>query len=213
MKTKKLSEMTELEKKEKKAKLKKFRLMRIRKSTAERNELKPVIQGRPTKYHDELPDLVFKYFLLGAKEIEVCEFLDINPATFQLWLEKHKKFSVAVREGKGQCDANVALSLYRKACGYEREEEELKIVSIGNGQSEVQRHKITRWYPPDTTAASFWLRNRRSTVFKDRHEITGADGESISITIEAVGQRIAQAVIADTEEAKAIDVSPVDNSD
>ena len=187
--------------------------MRIRKSTAERNELKPIIQGRPTKYHDGIPDLAFKFSLLGAKDEELCEYLDISLDTYHKWKEKHKKFSEAIKDGKGLCDANVALSLYRKACGYEREEEELKIVSIGNGQSEVQRHKILKWYPPDTTAASFWLRNRRSAVFKDRHEITGADGESISITIEAVGQRIAQAVIADTEEAKAIDVSPVDNSD
>ena len=35
-------------------------------------------------------------------------------------------------------------------------------------------------YPPDTTAASLWLRNRQPRLWRDKHEIDVADaGESL----------------------------------
>jgi len=38
--------------------------------------------------------------------------------------------------------------------------------------------------PPDTTAAIFWLKNRRAKDWRDKRELTGADGEPIAFKMD-----------------------------
>lgn len=40
-----------------------------------------------------------------------------------------------------------------------------------------------KYYPPDTTAAIFWLKNRQKDKWRDKvdHELTGKDGGAIQI--------------------------------
>ena len=45
--------------------------------------------------------------------------------------------------------------------------------------------------PPDTTAAIFWLKNRRSDEWRDKQEqeISGKDGAPIQVTFQTVYER------------------------
>lgn len=139
--------------------------------------------GRPTDYKKEYVELVFNYCLLGAKNTQLAEIFEITEITLHNWMKTHPQFFNAIKAGRAEADAKVTSSLYRKALGYERDEIELKVVSCGNGTSEVEKVKIKKFYPPDTTAAIFWLKNRRPKDWRDRVEHTGEDGNPITITI------------------------------
>jgi hypothetical protein len=67
-------------------------------------------------------------------------------------------FSESIARGKEPADAEIAASLYHSAKGYSH-----KAVKIfmPQGASEPVYAPYVERYPPDTNAASLWLRNRR----------------------------------------------------
>lgn len=139
--------------------------------------------GRPTNYKTEYVELVFNYCLLGAKNTQLAEIFGITEITLHNWMKTYPKFFNAIKAGRDEADAKVTSSLYRKALGYERDEIELKVVSIGGGMSSVEHVKVRKYYPPDTTSMIFWLKNRQPRNWRDRVEHTGEDGNPITITI------------------------------
>ena len=123
--------------------------------------------GRPTKYKPEFDDLAYKFALLGATNKEMAGFFDVAESTFDLWRIAHPKFSGAITRGKAVADANVADRLYQRAMGYEHDEEK-----IFQYEGKPVRVATTKHYPPDTQAASLWLRNRQPELWRDQKDIT-----------------------------------------
>ena len=64
-------------------------------------------------------------------------------------------------------------------CGYTHD-----AVKIFQHQGEPVRVPYREHVPPDTTAAIFWLKNRRPEEWRDRHnhEISGKNGGAIEVT-------------------------------
>lgn len=128
--------------------------------------------GRKSEYREEYVELAYNYCLLGATDEELAKFFDVSEKTINNWKEMHKEFYSALKKGKEIADANVASRLYQKAMGYEHDDIELKVVSIGNNMgSEVQEVPVRKYYPPDTTAAIFWLKNRQPKNWRDKQDI------------------------------------------
>jgi len=145
--------------------------------------------GRPSLYKKEYNEQVFKLCLLCATDNEIANFFNVEPSTINNWKKDYPEFLESIKEGKIQADANVAKSLYRKAVGYEIEEEEAKVVSQGNGQgSKIEIVKVKKYYAPDTAALSIWLKNRRGKIkdVDDSGQETGghkwADKQEIDLT-------------------------------
>lgn len=135
--------------------------------------------GRPSKYKNEYAEQAFKLCLLGATDKEMADFFEVEESTLNNWKKDYPEFLESIKKGKDCADANVADRLYQRARGYEHDDIELKVVSVGQGQgSEVQEIPIRKYYPPDTTAAIFWLKNRQREKWRDtqNHEVTGKDG-------------------------------------
>ena len=128
--------------------------------------------GRPTKYKPEYCDLAFKYCLLGATNEQLANYFDVDTTTIDLWIKTHPAFSGALKKGREEADAHVGERLYERAMGYEHDDIELKVVSLGNNQgSEVQQIPIRKYYPPDVTACIFWLKNRQRAKWRDKLEV------------------------------------------
>jgi hypothetical protein len=128
--------------------------------------------GRPTKYDEKYNEQAFKLCLLGATDKELASFFDVNEDTIHEWKKVYPEFSESIKKGKDDADANVANRLYQRAMGFEHDSEEIKVVSIGGKEgSEVQRVPIRKIYPPDPTAAIFWLKNRQPMKWRDKQEI------------------------------------------
>lgn len=135
--------------------------------------------GRPTKYQDSYPEQAEKLCKLGATDAELADFFNVVESTLNLWKVEYPEFSEAIKAGKTLADANVADRLYQRAMGFEHDSEEIKVVSDGQGAgSSIERVPIRKIYPPDTTAAIFWLKNRQRDKWRDKTEteLTGKDG-------------------------------------
>ena len=134
--------------------------------------------GRPSKYKEEYAEQAYKLCLLGATDKELADFFGIKESTLNLWKNAQPEFMESLKRGKEDADAIVASKLYHRAIGYEHED-----TQFATFQGAItDRETYIKHYPPDTTAAIFWLKNRQPAKWRDKtdHEITG----DISINIQ-----------------------------
>jgi hypothetical protein len=124
-------------------------------------------RGRPTLYREEYPARAYKICLLGATDAELANFFGIRESTLNLWKHAHPDFMESITRGKLIADANVAERMYQRALGYSHEA--VKIFMPAGASAPVYAPYVER-YPPDTQAASLWLRNRQPGKWRDRVE-------------------------------------------
>lgn len=131
--------------------------------------------GRPTKYKPEYCDQAKKLALLGLTDVEMAEFFEICEDTLYEWKNVHPEFSEAAGAGKIKADAEIAHSLYDRAKGARwTEQAAFKVrnqLQPGVFTEEVQIVELQKAAPPDTQAASLWLRNRRPKSWRDTQHI------------------------------------------
>jgi len=123
--------------------------------------------GRPSSYKPEFAKQAEKLALLGATDQEMADFFEVAVRTVYRWKHDHDEFCQALKAGKDVADERVERSLYQKAIGYEQDE--VKIFMPAGAEKPVYapyRAKIA----PDTTAAIFWLKNRRKEDWRDKTE-------------------------------------------
>lgn len=129
--------------------------------------------GRPSKYDPSFPAQARKLCRLGLTDVEIADILDIAVSTLNNWKAEHPEFMEALKEGKSEADARVVESLYHRAIGYSHDAEK-----VFQFQGTVVRAPYREHYPPDTTAAIFWLKNRQPDKWRDVHKHEhGAAGE------------------------------------
>lgn len=130
--------------------------------------------GRPTSYRAEYAEQAEKLCKLGATDAEMADFFGVAESTIYAWKLAEPEFSEAIKKGKLLADANVADRLYQRAMGYSHDA--VKIAASPSGEHVAV--PFTEHYPPDTTAAIFWLKNRRPDQWRDKQvqEMTGAGG-------------------------------------
>lgn len=127
--------------------------------------------GRPTKFKPEYIEQAAKLCALGATEEQLADFFSVNISTLYEWRDKHPQFSESIKEAKNALDAQVEQSLFRRAMGYSH-----PAVKIFNDNGAALKVDYTEHYPPDATSMIFWLKNRQPQKWRDRQELTGADG-------------------------------------
>jgi hypothetical protein len=131
--------------------------------------------GRPTLYKPEFCQKASELYANGATDAEVAEYFEVSSRTVYRWQAEFPEFCQALKGGKEHADERVVRSLYHKAVGYTFDA--VKIFMPANAPAPVyapyQEH-----VPPDTTAAIFWLKNRRSQDWREKvlNEHTGPDG-------------------------------------
>lgn len=122
----------------------------------------PAKRGRPTSLKPEMVEQARKLCEFGATDKELADFLKVDVATIYRWKASNAKFREALKAGKDAADERVEKSLYHRAIGYSHEA--VKIFQYEGAAVEVP---YTEHYPPDTTAAIFWLKNRRRSEWRD----------------------------------------------
>ena len=134
--------------------------------------------GRPTKYQEGYAEQVYKLCLLGATDKDLAGFFEVDESTVNNWKIDYPEFFESIKNGKEIADSNVAHRLYKKATGYERQED--KIFQF-QGSPVVVPTEVH--YQPDTTAAIFWLKNRQPKLWRDTQniELSGPNGGPIQL--------------------------------
>lgn len=133
--------------------------------------------GRPSKYKPEYAKEASKLCALGATDAQLADFFEVSISTINLWKVQHKGFSEAVKLPKAEADQKVEQSLYRRAMGYEHDEVDIRVIA-----NEVIITPIRKYYPPDSTAMIFWLKNRKPTEWREKQEIEHSGGVTIIAT-------------------------------
>jgi hypothetical protein len=127
--------------------------------------------GRPTSYRPEYAELAYKFCLLGASDERLAEMFDVVVSTIYEWKLAVPEFSEALTRGKEVADAEVAHALFHRAKGYSHMEDDIRTVALpSGGGSEIVITPTVKHYPPDTGAATLWLKNRQPKVWRDKVE-------------------------------------------
>ena len=157
--------------------------------------------GRPSSFKPEYVDQARRLCEVGLTDQEIADFFEVDVYTIHRWKHGFPEFCHALKNAKDVADERVERSLYHRAIGYSFEAEE-----VFQYQGEIVRAKVRKHLPPDTTAAIFWLKNRRKEAWRDvqRHEFGRAgEFEKLSDT-ELVTElaRTAQLLLEDKSEEK-----------
>ena len=120
--------------------------------------------GRPSKKKTIELDLMCILAEQGHTDKEMAYVLGICEATLNNY-KKDKRFLESLKKGKEVADKKVVRSLFERATGYEHPEDK-----IFCSDGVVTTVPTTKHYPPDTTACIFWLKNRKSDEWKDKHD-------------------------------------------
>ena len=143
------------------------------------SEPRPV--GRPTKWKDEFVDLAFKFCLMGATDAQLGGFFEVDERTINDWKLTKPEFSQSIFNGREKADADISEALYHRAKGYKHKDTDIRVVGGSIVQTEVIKE-----YPPDTAAASLWLRNRQSHKWRDKVEVDHSGSLTIDKLPDAV---------------------------
>jgi hypothetical protein len=135
--------------------------------------------GRPSKYDVKFLDTAARMYASGATDVEVADELGVARATLYNWQHQHPEFLDVARMAKEAADTRVERSLYNRAVGYEFDS-----VKIFTYEGEPVVVPYREHIAPDPTAAFNWLKNRKPADWRDRREVTGAEGGPIEALVK-----------------------------
>ena len=143
--------------------------------------------ARPSKFKTEFIAQAEKLCKLGATDIEIADFLGVDVRTLYRWKGENELFCQALKAGKEVSDERVERSLFARANGYEHDEIDIRVVD-----KTIVQTPIRRYYPPDTTAAIFWLKNRKPEKWREMKaiELSGHEGGPIVIQASTTDERL-----------------------
>ena len=121
--------------------------------------------GRPSKYKPEYDEQAYKLTLLGATDKDLATFFEVEEKTINNWKIQQPSFLQSLKRGKDIADSTVGERLYQRATGYSHPD-----VKVMQYEGKPIIVPVTKHYPPDTTAAIFWLKNRQPEKWRDKQE-------------------------------------------
>ena len=136
------------------------------------------------KYHDWLEKekliLITGWARKGLTDEQIAKNMGIAYSTLRDWKKKYPAIQAALKKGKEVVDYEVESALYKRAIGYEVEEEKIYIQEI-EGRTTKRKEITKKHVPGDTTAQIFWLKNRKPKEWRDRQEFDISDPIKITI--------------------------------
>ena len=135
------------------------------------------------KYMADFPLLAQDYARQGLVDKQIAAKLGVSVATFYEYQLQHPEFLDALKEGKKPVDVEVENALLKRAKGFSYEEVHIEFKPKGEDEEKAKvksLKKITKQVTPDTAACIIWLKNRRPTRWKDKHEL---DLGNVAITV------------------------------
>src|SRR5215207_676094 len=138
-------------------------------------------RGPKTGYTPDCCDEARRACMLGATNEELAALLGVSRTTIGNWMEEFPDFRKAIEEGKVAADARVAEKLYQRAIGYERPATRF----FANPEGPPTQVDYTYHHAPDTSAAIFWLRNRRREDWREQVEHRHSTSHELLVVLEA----------------------------
>jgi len=136
-------------------------------------------RGIPSSKPPDVAERAYRLALLGLTNDEMAIAFGVAPRLFRQWREDDPELAAAVFAGRERADGEVVRALYKKAVGYEYDEDFATV-----RKERIIRTTLTKHVPPDTTACIYWLNNRtkrqeRPWTNSQKMEVTGPKGGPI----------------------------------
>lgn len=126
--------------------------------------------GRPTKLTKKIKPIIELCARRGFTDKEIAQVVGITDRTLDNWKKKHAEFFRALKDWKQTADEKVERALFERATGYKCPDTKAQWVSDESGgrfeYAEMEKH-----YPPDTPAATLWLKNRKPDEWRDTQHV------------------------------------------
>lgn len=120
----------------------------------------------------------------GLTNEQIMKNLGIGRDSFYRYKDKYSEFSDALKKGKEVADIEVENALFKRAIGY-KYKEVIKEVKEIDGKKSTYVKEVIKEMPGDVGAQIFWLKNRKSSKWKDKQDIDIEDN-NVNITINGV---------------------------
>lgn len=156
------------------------------KKTTQKPKAKSKVMGRPTKYLPEYVQEVLPLCLAGLTDAELSVYFDISEQTLNEWKKKYPDFHESLKKGKSYADGQMAMSLYNRGLGYTQIEQKDVVLKGKDGQETVATLQTEKHIPADTTAIIFWLKNRRNTHWRDKHEFEHKGSDAFDLLLKRI---------------------------
>lgn len=138
------------------------------------------VGGRPTKYDPDFPRQAQQLCEMGATGEDLAKFFQVARSQIISWSIRHPEFGAAIRVGREPADDRAEASLYSRVCGFSVERVSQKKEVNDKGELTIVSETVEQvYYPPDVAACFIWLKNRRPTIWRDRHELNARVGVTV----------------------------------
>lgn len=133
--------------------------------------------ARPTKYQEAYAEQARKLCLLGYTDAELADFFEVSESTINKWKLDYPEFSESIKRVRPSLMQKL-VTVFINAMGFVAPDIDIRVI-----ENRIVETPLEKYYPPDTTAAIFWLKNRQKDKWRDKvdHELTGKDGGAIQI--------------------------------
>lgn len=157
--------------------------------------------GRPTEYEEKYNDMAYQACSrMGATDKDLAKLFNVCERTINYWKHKQPLFLQSIKDGKDEFNVAVAEEcLIKRLKGYEYEEKHTEVVidkegvpnkdedgKLGTAKAKkIVKKTVTKHYPPDVGALTFFLKNRDHTRWRDMKavELTGKGGEDLKTQV------------------------------
>lgn len=115
----------------------------------------------------------------GLTEEQIAHNMGVSYSSLKNWKNEHLAILTALKKGKEVVDREVENALLKRAKGFTTTEQVVsskKVVEYKDGKrvkeiSEPCVIEVEKYYPPDTTADIFWLKNRKPEQWRDKQNM------------------------------------------
>ena len=125
----------------------------------------------------------------GLTDEEISMKCGIDDSTLYRWKNKHEEIREALKKNKEIVDYEVENSLLKKCFGYNakvKKHMKVKRTDYKDGYKVKEYEELIEvddevHVPADTTALIFWLKNRKSDVWREKRQELIKDDEGVTI--------------------------------
>lgn len=117
----------------------------------------------------------------GLTDEQIAAGMKIAASTLYDWKNRFPEISNALKKGKEVVDIQVENALFKRALGYDYQEERVEISTKGDKKvTQTIKH-----IPADVTAQIFWLKNRRPDKWRDKPKEAAGEDEGGGVVLLA----------------------------
>lgn len=122
--------------------------------------------GRPSSFTDKLVLAILEFAKTGATDAQIAVKFGIAESTLYAWKGKYPTFAEALRDAKDMADELVEMALFQRAVGYQHPD-----LHFSAYEGVVTATPYVKCLPPDTSAATFFLKNRQPEKYRDAQKV------------------------------------------